>query len=100
MLIGVLIFSVLASYVGSYYRLSRRGMAEAAAVLEAEGFFYVPLDELFASRDLTRHSWLTTLYAPLNWIDRKLFGGDGPAGGIMFHLSYSIHPPPNTRSPS
>lgn len=78
--------AVLACYVGSYYQLSRRGMREAK-VMGMEGFLYVPIDEAFATRDLSRHYFRAQFYAPANWVDRTVFGGEGPSGGILWSLS-------------
>ena len=86
MLYATVLASLLASYVGSYYRLSRRGMAEAAEY-DMVSFLYVPAAEVFTSKDLSRHYLLCRLYAPLNWVDRVVFGGDYPVGGITFDLS-------------
>jgi len=83
LVVGLLL---LVPYVGTYYHLSRRGMQEARAYHLA-GFLYVPADEVFATRDLSRHSFRVRLYAPLNWLDRTLFGGDGPVRGITWGLS-------------
>jgi hypothetical protein len=77
---------VLAAYVGSYFHLSRRGMQEARAV-HMDGFYYVPLDELNATRDLSRHKFYTSLYAPLNWVDQKAFGSLPAGGCILWELS-------------
>jgi hypothetical protein len=77
---------LLAAYVGSYYHLSRRGMHEAREY-NMKGFLYVPAEEVFVSRDLSRHHALARLYEPLNLIDQSLFGADGPVGGITWGLS-------------
>ncbi len=88
LLIGVAIFSLVAAYVGSYCRLSRRGMHEAKTY-GLEGFLYVPADEVVASHDLTRHHAFMVFYAPLNWLDREFFGGISPTGSIMWDLNDS-----------
>lgn len=77
---------LLAAYVGSYYHLSRRGMREAREY-NMQGFLYVPADEVFKTRDLSGHYRRARLYAPLNWLDRTLFGGPGPVRGITWGLS-------------
>jgi hypothetical protein len=77
---------LLVPYVGSYYHLSRRGMREAK-VCGLKGFLYAPANEVFETRDLSRHYFRMRLYAPLNWLDRTLFGGDGPIGGFTWGLS-------------
>jgi hypothetical protein len=81
--VGVLLF---VPYVGSYCYLSRRGMQEARRY-NMRGFLYVPADEVFKTHDLSRHAFRMRLYAPLNWVDRTLFKGDGPAGGFTWGLS-------------
>jgi len=86
MLLVVLLLSILFSYVGSYYRLSRRGMREAAQY-NSEWFLYVPAEEVFATEDLTQHHLRAWFFAPVNWIDRHLFGGPWPVGDISFRLS-------------
>jgi hypothetical protein len=86
-LIGLVVFcSLLFAYAGSYYRLSRRGMHEARE-LGISGFLYVPFAEAAASEDLTRHYALATFYAPLNGIDRAVFGAPSPWICIMWRLS-------------
>jgi hypothetical protein len=77
---------LLVPYVGSYYHLSRRGMREAKEY-NMKGFLYVPANEVFETGDLSEHDFRMRLYAPLNWLDRTLFGGDGPVGGITWGLS-------------
>ena len=64
-------------YVGSYYSLSRRGMREAP-VYGICGFLYVSFDEANRARDLSRHYWLSILFAPINWLDHLISGADGP----------------------
>ena len=88
LMLGVVLASLLASYVGSYYRLSRRGLAEAREV-DAEGFFYVPMDDVFASQDLSEHYRRAWFFAPVNWIDRHLFGGPAPAVEPTWKLTWN-----------
>ena len=85
-LLTLVVALLLVLYVGSYYNLSRRGMQEARAY-HMHGFLYVPADEVFATRDLSQHYFRVRLYAPLNWLDQTLFGGDGPVRDIMWGLS-------------
>jgi len=74
----LVVLPLLLSYVGSYAYLSRRGMRQA----ETWGlscYFYVPLgDPDLRKNDLTRQNRFVRFYAPLNWIDRKFFGGTDP----------------------
>jgi hypothetical protein len=86
MLLAVALTAVVMAYVGSYYRLSRRGMREAAEYGIA-GFLYVPFEEAAEHEDLSRHYALMTVYAPLNWLDRALLGAPGPTVCIMWRLS-------------
>ncbi len=88
LLIGVTLLAVVCAYVGSYLRLSRRGMRECKAV-GMEGFLYIPLDEAAATHDLSTHYRLMIFYAPLNWCDREFFGGAEPIRGIMWSLTGS-----------
>ncbi len=81
----IAVCALVSVYVGSYYRLSRRGMREAAANGMA-GFLYIPLEGAVAKEDLTDHYRLAAFYGPINWIDRALFGGDDPLRGILWHL--------------
>ncbi len=86
MMLIVALTALVLSYFGSYYRLSRRGMHEAAE-LKLAGFLYVPFKEAAEREDLTRHYALMALYAPLNWLDRAVFGTPGPTTCIMRRLS-------------
>jgi hypothetical protein len=74
------------SYIGSYYRLSRRGMHEAAE-FGVPGFLYVAFREAAATEDLSRHLALAVVYAPLNWLDQRIFGAPAPVVCIMWRLS-------------
>jgi hypothetical protein len=82
----VALSGLLLAYIGSYHRLSRRGMREAPEY-GISGFLYVPVAEAAASEDLSRHHALAIFYAPLNWIDRAAFGAPGPCDCIMWRLS-------------
>jgi hypothetical protein len=74
------------AYIGSYYRVSRQGMHEAAEY-GIEGILYVPFKEASAEECLARHYALAIVYAPLNWLDRKIFGAPGPALCFMSRLT-------------
>jgi hypothetical protein len=81
------LWALLLLYVGSYDHLSQRGMREAKAY-NMPGFFYESVEEVAAKRgDLSRHDTLMRLYAPLNWLDQKLFGRMGPCRGMTLGLS-------------
>lgn len=86
LVVGLLATGIFLSYVGSYYWLSRRGMREAK-VSKMPGFLYVPLDEAAATEDLSEHYRRTTFYAPLNWLDVELFGGERPIGNVIWRLT-------------
>ena len=73
------------AYVGSYVFLSRRGIREAKE-FGVEGFMYVACSKTGESEDLTRHFALVAFYAPLNWIDRELFGGEDPCECVASRL--------------
>lgn len=74
LLLSVVVASLLSSYVGCYYRLSRRGMEEARQA-GIEGFFYVPMDEVDAAGDVTpKHCLLAVFFLPANAIDHFVFG--------------------------
>jgi hypothetical protein len=88
LLLLTLLFLLISFYIGSYYCLSRRGMSEASEYRMC-GFLYMPFDEVVATEDLSRHRFLSVVYAPLNWIDRQFFGGDDPVTDITFRLSSS-----------
>ena len=72
-------------YVGSYYRLSRRGMREARDYGLA-GFLYVPCEEAAETESLLRHRRLAAFYTPANWIDRQLFGGENLAVCVIWRI--------------
>ena len=86
LIVYALLASLLALYVGSYYHLSRRGMREAKQY-NMPGFFYESVEDVAAKPDLARHDARRRLYAPLNWIDQKLFDAMGPCGGMTLGLS-------------
>ncbi len=85
MFVALTLLSVTMAYAGAYYRLSRRGI-EDAAVYGLSGFFYVSADEVMASEDLTTQRRWCLFFAPANWVDQLVFGGPQPIENIMFHL--------------
>jgi hypothetical protein len=86
LLLAAAFAALLILYWDSYILLSRRGMREAKQY-HMEGFLYVPAEEAFRTRDLSRHYALARLYAPANWLDQTLFRADGPVSGITWGLS-------------
>jgi hypothetical protein len=83
MFIAIAVLSVGMCYAGAYYRLSRRGLKEVAPY-GLRGFFYVPADEVMASRDFTAQLWCCAFFAPANWVDRHLFGGPQPITSFSY----------------
>jgi len=73
-------------YVGSYYALSRRGIAEAQGA-GCVGFFYVPLEEIGPDTPgMNRHYVLGALYDPINRLDHAWFGGEAACRGVTWSL--------------
>jgi hypothetical protein len=74
-------------YVGTYYRLSRRGMAEAEA-FGLSYFLYCPVTELSQHEELPWYHYLALwAFDPINRIDRAWFGGGEPCRCILWGLS-------------
>jgi len=86
LLIVATCFAVLSAYLGSYYRLANRGREEAVRY-DLDSFFYVPIDEVMRTHDLTKQRRLARFYAPAWAIDRLLFGGTPPVTSMMFRLT-------------
>jgi hypothetical protein len=80
---GCVVLGLLFAYVGTYYRLSRRGMHEAEEY-GSDFFLYTPTDEVFATKDLTWHHRLAIFFGPANWVDQTVFGGPEPITWIDF----------------
>jgi hypothetical protein len=81
---GCVVLGLLFAYVGTYYRLSRRGMREAKAYGEEYYFYYIPVAEMTGEKDLARHHRRAAFFAPANWVDQKIFGGPEPITWIDF----------------
>ena len=88
LMVSVVVVSLLMAYVSSYYRLSRRGMREAEPIALG-GILYISIAEWERTHDLSQHYSLMRFYAPLNYLDRQLFGrrGKHPIVCIMWRLS-------------
>ncbi len=84
--VGVAILSIVFAYGAAYYRVSRRGIAEAKHY-GLTGFLYLPADEVFASEDLTEHQRMALIFGLANWIDQHVFGGPPPVRCMMFRLT-------------
>ena len=67
----------LTAYSVEYYRRSRRGLKDSFQ-LGFSMFFYVPVDEVLDSEDLTDHDRMVYFFAPANWLDQHVFGGPSP----------------------
>ena len=84
--VAIAVLSLAMAYVGSYDRLKRRGLRQAADYGYV-GFLYVPIEEASAAQDLSRHYAWVTFYEPLNLIDRVVFGGTTHWVSFMWRLS-------------
>jgi hypothetical protein len=84
----VAVLALTLAYAGSYCELRRRGMRDEFYQY-GTGFTYVPFKECMSNdrtasgRAIARHYRLLTWYAPLNWIDRRIFGGPPPASCFL-----------------
>lgn len=87
LMVAILIVCLFSAYAAKYYELLRRGAREAESY-GLHGFLYVPCEEIFRTHDLTEQRCYALLFAPANWVDQQVFGGQ-PAitGGIMWSLS-------------
>lgn len=64
-----------------------------SAICGTEGLIYVTCDEIWAYGGLPpRHYALSGLFAPLNWLDQRLFGAPGPAISAHVPLPGEEHP--------
>ena len=86
MFVAITLLSVAMAYTGAYFRLSRRGIKEAADC-GLSGFFYVSADEVMTSQDLSTQRRWCLFFAPANWVDQLVFGGPLPIEDITFRLS-------------
>jgi hypothetical protein len=82
---AVVVFLLI--YVGSYYHLSPRGLAETEAAMGVEGVFYARIDGGITTADLVQHQLLAWVFAPLNWLDHQLFDTPEPPLCIPTELS-------------
>jgi hypothetical protein len=74
MMLAVALMAVVMAYIGSYYRWSRRGMIEAKRFMLNPEFLHVRTAKTVNPDGLSPHRRLSFIYAPLNWVDRTLFG--------------------------
>jgi hypothetical protein len=84
MIVTVAVAALLLAYIGSYYRLSRRGLREGVPY-GIDGFLYVPVEEWLQSPDrvMVLHYRLRIFYAPVNFIDRQIFRKNFPANCFL-----------------
>ena len=79
----IVIAVLLATYIGSYLWLSRRGYAEADQ-FGMKGFYYVFPEESDTWFD--KNYGCVYLYYPLNVVDQAMGTGRGPGAVPLFHL--------------
>jgi hypothetical protein len=92
LLVAFFAASILFAYVGSYYRVSRRGMEESRQY-RGKAFMYVPIDEFVSSdRAMTMHCRMQRLYYPANFIDVRIFGGMDSHNGISRIVNTAAEP--------
>jgi hypothetical protein len=82
-LLAAFLWLLVVTYYGSYYYLSRRGMAEAER-LGLRYFFYVPFEEVARTHDMTWQRRFVYLYEPLNEVDQLWFGGKDPCRHVTW----------------
>ncbi len=78
--------SLSSTYVATYIFLTRRGVREMSQS-NVEGFLYDSLPRVLETEDFSKHSFRVKFFAPLNYLDRKYFGGEGPIRCFLFELS-------------
>jgi hypothetical protein len=86
---GVYLGLLLTLYGGTYYWLSRRGIAEIQA-LGGGYFFYCPLSDLERNNRLPiQHGLARLVFDPINQIDRAWFAGSvaTPCANVTWGLS-------------
>jgi hypothetical protein len=84
-MIAFVLLGLLFAYLGSYYRISRRGMEEAAE-MEIKGFLYMPIQELETDKRMIKHYSLSAFYLPANLLDQAFTGAPGPVKCILWTL--------------
>jgi|GEM_PF-6580042 len=87
--VGLLLL-MLVLYVGAYGWLRSRGLRESEEYGMA-GFCYVSLHDLEQDTDpdeiMRVHRLRLVFFAPINWLDVKLFRGPAPVDGGILKLS-------------
>ena len=82
LLIFVTLAAPMSAYVASYYRLSRRGMADAEP-WGSEDWVYISSEESKSQDAQRTHQDRRRFYAPLAYLDHLLFGTPTPSRGWM-----------------
>ena len=91
-LLLVAFVALLSAYVGSYYRISRRGIDEAGP---DNYWMYVSQSDVRTDLDndrwefLDRHYFYRRVYAPACWVDQTVFGTPQPVRGGTWKLTQS-----------
>lgn len=83
--LGLAFSLLITSYMGTYFWLTRRDQAKLDEY-GIRGVLYVPFDEVMRTKDLSRHYRRAIIFAPANWLDQNLLGGDGPTS-ITFDIN-------------
>ena len=83
---GVFTAIAIAVYVIAYINLRNRSIRETQRFNLTEGMLYDSVENLEKSHDLSTHHFRSRIFAPLNTVDRLMFGGKAPIRGIMFDL--------------
>jgi hypothetical protein len=73
------------SYFGTYLWITRGNQAKLDEY-GIHGVLYVSFDEVLRTKDLSRHYRRAMVFAPANWLDQNLLGGDGPTN-ITFDIN-------------
>lgn len=76
---------LFAAYVATYVTLRNRSLREMGK-FGADSFLYDSADTVFRTHDMSDHNFRRLLFAPANYVDRKLFGGPSPVICIMFDI--------------
>jgi hypothetical protein len=84
--VAMTLLAIVVAYAGAYYRVSRRGIEEAATY-DLIGFFYIPVEEAIASADWSAHFRRCDFFAPANLIDQYIFAGPAPISHFTTRLS-------------
>lgn len=76
---------LFAAYVATYVTLRNRSLREMGK-FGVDGLLYDSADTVFRTHDMSDHNFRRLLFAPANYVDRKLFGGPGPVICFLFDI--------------